>query len=59
MKKKIYMATAVLAAVLLSGVAPRRAMCKGYAWPLATSSPEDTVTQLFSEKFCRRGGSAK
>ena len=27
MKKKIYMATAVLAAVLLSG-APRRAMCK-------------------------------
>lgn len=22
-----------------------------YAWPLATSSPEDTVTQIFAEKF--------
>ena len=22
-----------------------------YAWPLATASPEDTVTQLFAEKF--------
>ncbi|MGN1267581.1 MAG: TRAP transporter substrate-binding protein [Dorea sp.] len=22
-----------------------------YAWPLATASPEDTVTQIFSEKF--------
>ena len=22
-----------------------------YAWPLATASPEDTVTQIFAEKF--------
>lgn len=50
MKKKIYMATAVLAAVLLSGCA-KKSDVQRYAWPLATSSPEDTVTQLFSEKF--------
>lgn len=50
MKKKIYMATAVLAAVLLSGCA-KESDVQRYAWPLATSSPEDTVTQLFSEKF--------
>lgn len=24
-----------------------------YAWPLATASPEDTVTQIFSEKFAK------
>ena len=50
MKKKIYMATAVLAAVLLSGCA-KESDVQRYAWPLATSSPEDPVTQLFSEKF--------
>ena len=50
MKKKIYMATAVLAAVLLSGCA-KESDVQRYAWPLATSSPEDTVTQLFSKKF--------
>lgn len=50
MKKEIYMATAVLAAVLLSGCA-KESDVQRYAWPLATSSPEDTVTQLFSEKF--------
>lgn len=50
MKKKIYMATAVLAAVLLSGCA-KESDVQRYAWPLATSSPEDTVTQLFSGKF--------
>ena len=35
-----------------------------YAWPLATASPEDTVTQIFSEKFADEvsrlsGGSMK
>ena len=54
MKKKIYMATAVLAAVLLSGCA-KESDVQRYAWPLATSSPEDTVTQLFSEKFAEEG----
>lgn len=24
-----------------------------YAWPLGTSSPEDTVTQLYAEKFAK------
>ena len=24
---------------------------KRYAWPLATASPEDTVTQIYAEKF--------
>lgn len=27
-----------------------------YSWPLATASPEDTVTQLFAEKFAERVG---
>lgn len=27
-----------------------------YAWPLATASPEDTVTQIFSEKFAEEVG---
>ena len=27
-----------------------------YAWPLATASPEDTVTQIFSEKFADEVG---
>lgn len=35
-----------------------------YAWPLATASPEDTVTQIFAEKFAqevkeRSGGKMK
>ena len=35
-----------------------------YAWPLATASPEDTVTQIFAEKFAEEtlrlsGGSMK
>lgn len=25
-----------------------------YAWPLATASPEDTVTQIFAEDFAKR-----
>ena len=50
MKKKIYMATAVLAAVLLSGCA-KESDVQRYAWPLATSSPEDTVTQKKKKKF--------
>jgi tripartite ATP-independent transporter DctP family solute receptor len=27
-----------------------------YAWPLATASPEDTVTQIFAEKFAEEVG---
>lgn len=54
-RKRIFSAGLILTAassLLLTG-------CKGsgddevmrYAWPLATASPEDTVTQIFSEKF--------
>lgn len=54
-RKRIVSAGLILTAtssLLLTG-------CKGsgddevmrYAWPLATASPEDTVTQIFSEKF--------
>lgn len=54
-RKRIFSAGLILTAVsslLLTG-------CKDsdddevmrYAWPLATASPEDTVTQIFSEKF--------
>lgn len=49
-------------ALLLSGMITAGAVMGGcgssgetgeqrYAWPLATASPEDTVTQIFSEKF--------
>ncbi|MCD7778478.1 MAG: TRAP transporter substrate-binding protein [Clostridiales bacterium] len=46
--------TILTAAVLSAGVL---AACGGnddvqrYAWPLGTSSPEDTVTQIYAEKF--------
>lgn len=54
-RKRIFSAGLILTAassLLLTG-------CKAsgddevmrYAWPLATASPEDTVTQIFSEKF--------
>lgn len=48
MKKTLFLFAALLSAMLLSG-------CQGpdgdYAWVLATASPEDTVTQVFAEKF--------
>lgn len=44
--------TAAVFALLLSGCAGSDdADTQRYAWPLATASPEDTVTQIFSEKF--------
>lgn len=30
-----------------------------YAWPLGSSSPEDTVTQIYAEKICRGSGPVK
>lgn len=43
---------AASSALLLSGCAGSDDTdTQRYAWPLATASPEDTVTQIFSEKF--------
>lgn len=36
---------------LLTGCAQDETQIQRYAWPLATASPQDTVTQLFAEKF--------
>lgn len=40
-----------LAVSLLAGCGSSKDEVQRYAWPLATASPEDTVTQLFAEKF--------
>lgn len=50
--KKCVMAVGglTLAVLLLTGCGSLEEVQR-YAWPLATASPEDTVTQLFAEKF--------
>ena len=40
-----------LAVSMLAGCGSSEDEVQRYAWPLATASPEDTVTQLFAEKF--------
>ncbi len=52
-KYKVLLLASLLAlgAVSLSGCGENNDTTQRYAWPLATASPEDTVTQLFSEKF--------
>ena len=55
--KKLFRTATVLAAVVALGAS--LAGCgssdgettQRYSWPLATASPEDTVTQIFAEKF--------
>lgn len=55
MKKRIYVMAALLSVLTLSGCVGKGEEQR-YAWPLATSSPEDTVTQLFAEKFAEEVG---
>ncbi len=52
-KYKVLMLASLLAlgTVNLTGCGKNDDTTQRYAWPLATASPEDTVTQLFSEKF--------
>ena len=55
-KRRILRAVPVLAAagilsVVLAGCGSSDEEVQRYSWPLATASPEDTVTQLFAEKF--------
>ncbi len=42
--------TSALAVTMLTGCGAKSEEQR-YAWPLATASPEDTVTQIFAEKF--------
>lgn len=55
MRKKTFKTVMLIMAILLSGII--LAACGGdekeqrYAYPLATASPEDTVTQIYAEKF--------
>ena len=57
MKKAVRMAVAagMCAALALSAGCQKKTVAddevQRYAWPLATASPEDTVTQIFAEKF--------
>lgn len=37
--------------ILLTGCGSGESEVQRYSWPLATASPEDTVTQIFAEKF--------
>ncbi len=48
MKKKCFPAVILLCALLLGGCQEKG---QTYAWVLATASPEDTVTQIYAEKF--------
>lgn len=47
-------AALISSTLLMAGcAAPDKSEAQRYAWPLATASPEDTVTQIFSEKFAQ------
>ena len=37
--------------LVLTGCGSKDSDVQRYSWPLATASPEDTVTQIFAEKF--------
>lgn len=45
------LAAAVLLSSALTGCGSSSEDVQRYSWPLATASPEDTVTQIFAEKF--------
>ncbi len=44
-------ATAMVGSLLMGCSSTGEDTEQRYAWPLATASPEDTVTQIFAEKF--------
>ena len=56
-KKKLFRTATVLAVVVALGASlagcgsSEGETTQRYSWPLATASPEDTVTQIFAEKF--------
>ena len=45
------LAVAGILSVVLTGCGSSDEEVQRYSWPLATASPEDTVTQIFAEKF--------
>lgn len=54
--KKIWMTAAlILVVAIISGCGKSDAEegVQRYAWPLATASPEDTVTQIYAEEFVK------
>ena len=59
MKKAVRMAVAagMCVALALSAGCQKKTVAddevQRYAWPLATASPEDTVTQIFAERFAK------
>ena len=51
MKHLLCTAAAVILILALSGCGKNGGETQTYAWPLGTSSPEDTVTQIYAERF--------
>lgn len=54
-KKKIICGVLACAVLFMGGCGSKdmqdQAQVQRYAWPLGSSSPEDTVTQIYAEKF--------
>ena len=53
-KLSLILLSAVLlssAILLMSGCSSQQDEVQRYAWPVATASPEDTVTHIFAQKF--------
>ena len=48
--------TGVLLTAVLAGCTGKENTQQRYAYPLATGSPEDTVTQIYAEKFAEEAG---
>ena len=48
--------TGVLFAAVLTGCSENKNTEQRFAYPLATGSPEDTVTQIYAEKFAEEAG---
>lgn len=51
MKHLLCTAAAFILVLALSGCGNNNGGTQTYAWPLGTSSPEDTVTQIYAERF--------
>lgn len=55
----VFLGFAAVALAVLAGCGKTSALEDGeqrYAWPLGTASPEDTVTQIYAEKFAEEVG---
>ena len=49
--KKLSLILLSSAVLLMSGCSSQQDEVQRYAWPVATASPEDTVTHIFAQRF--------